>query len=217
MRFRSSTLAAATLALALTACSDADEGRDDAEPRPESSASDQPSSAETSEDKASEETSSEEPSSDGAEPADGQEVATAALTLRLPSEVTWEVPPPVDRGGASLTQAAHLDGSEEWIVAVLEADPAVPRDELAAGSLQGAEAQYRRVKQRAERTIDGEPAFVVEARRPLDGSGARADDYYYEVGVSLPDHWVTVGFRAPEGGPETRAWIESTLASISWQ
>jgi hypothetical protein len=215
MRFRSSTLAAATLALVLTACSEADEGRDAAEPGEKASASGGPTSVRTSEGGASEESSTGAPSS-SAEPAEGQEVATTALTMRLPADVTWEVPPPVDRGGASLTQAAHIDGSDEWFVTVLEDDPALPRDELASGSLQGAKAQYRRARQRPDRTIDGASAFVVEARRPLDATGDRANDYYYEVGVSFPDRWVTVGFRAPESGPETRAWIEASLASVSW-
>lgn len=215
MRFRSSTLAAATLALALTACSDAGDGHDDTAPREGSSTSDQPTASKEA--SVSDEASFGGPSATGAAPADGQEVATAALTMRLPAGVTWEVPPPVERGGASLTQAAHIDGSDEWIVAVLEDDAALPREELATGVLQGAKAQYRRAKQRPERTIDGEPAFVVEARRPIDATGDRADDFYYEVGVTLADRWVTVGFRTPKDDPEARAWIEATLDSISWR
>ncbi|MFC5731239.1 MULTISPECIES: hypothetical protein [Nocardioides] len=210
----SSALAAATLALALTACADSEQRTEDAAPGSESPTSDAP--ATPTDVGGSERTSSAEPSI-GAEPADGQRVTTAALTMQLPAEATWEVPPPVDRGGASLTQAAHIDGSDQWLVAVLEDEPALSREELAAGSLRGAKAQYRRAKRGPERTVDGEPAFVIEAQRPVGATGVQADDFYYEVGVALTDRWVTVGFRSPEDGPTSRAWIEATLASISWQ
>lgn len=195
---------ATALLLALTGCSGNDDPGAGPSDDPEtSSVASEPSGSEASDGS----TTTEDP---GVEPADGPLVKGQFLTYRLPGGMKWDRSP-----GFAFAFDPKTGG--QWSISLAETPENIPHtvDDIARNALDVSRDTYSDLRRLDDRTVDGQQGWVLESHGKKGGS---LPVFFYQFGA-VPDgkSYAYLSFEFPKETAETRAAIESVLASVRWR
>lgn len=193
------SLAVATSLLAGCGSDDPDDGTaDPSSPASSASATDDP-------------TATDETSSAGPDVANGRRVETQAVAYHLPADFDWDV-----KGGGTWASWSPERSAGLWTVLQFEHNEreAKELDEIARTSLGSARRDYPATERVENRVVNGVEGWVLEYHGKTSFG---SPEFRYEFGAVTGSYWTTFNFSFPKDNAQTRAVIDSLLASIEWK
>lgn len=204
MRSRAwATAAASTVLLvgALAGCSSDD---------PEGGTAD-PSSPSATDDPSASEPSSSEETSTGPEDATGPRVETQTVVYHLPEDIDWDLD-----GGGTFASWSPEGSAALWSVFQFEHNEREVKDleEVARTAFASARREEPATERVENRVVNGVEGWVLEYHGK---SSWGRPEFHYEFGAVTGTYYTTFNFNFPKDNAQTRAVIDSLLASIEWK
>lgn len=156
-------------------------------------------------------TATEETTSTGPDAASGRRVETQAVVFHLPADIDWDV-----KGGGTWASWSPENSAALWTVLQFEHNEREVKelDEIARTALSSARREEPATERVDNRVVNGVEGWVLEYHGK---NSFGTPEFHYEFGAVTGTYWTTFNFDFPKDNAQTRAVIDSLLASIEWK